>query len=466
MRCETVSLAAAALVVAAASCARELPGEDPPADAFYFPISLAAAPDGRHVYVVSSNFDLRYNAGWVSSIDLEAAITGGDAFAGEELRILPLAGQIAVSESGSMAVVAHRGASALSLIEIDDAAGITCGDPDAEKDLSTEERRTDCDRAHIFELDADDFAGDLQDVSVEDPYAVALTAYDDGGGPQPVAIVAHLLPDPIISRARLATYRITSGWQAGEAPVLEAAGSILLSNSGITSLVPHPDASGTHIAATSRGIGGTSGVDSSLYSIDVGRSLADERSRVDRRDLSHWIGGRELAGLEFSPDGSLAFATNRGREQSNRPLADSVVILDSRIEAVEEVDSDGEIRRVERPRFFVLGEAPLPGQPSAVEYVARAQGGDLVAVASFDNDEIVFFELRGTELHAVGRLDDVGVGPFDMLHATVDGRELLVVSTFFDHTVAIYDLTPAEPVFFSRLATLSSDETEPVPRSQ
>jgi DNA-binding beta-propeller fold protein YncE len=458
-------LAAAVSAVVAVGCARDLPGEDPPPNAFYFPISLAAAPDGRHVYVVSSNFDLRYNAGWVSTIDLGGVLDGGAAFAGDELRLLPLGGQIAVAQSGSMAIVAHRGASALSLIEIDGAA-LSCGDPNATEDLSTQERQTDCDRAHVLQLDAQDFPGDLPEIAVDDPFAVALTAYDDGGVLQPVAVVAHLLPDPYIDRARLFTYRITSGWQPGETPALEAARSILLSNSGVTSLVPHPDASGTHLAATSRGIGTSSGVDSSLYSVDVGRSLADDRSRVERHDLSQWIGGRELVGLAFSPDGSLAFATNRYREQDNRPLANGVVVFDATIETVEEVESDGEIRHVERPRFFVLGEAPMAGSPSAVEYVTRAQGGDLVAVASFDDDEIVLFEVRGSELSPVGRLDDVGVGPFDMLHVSVDGHELLVVCTFFDHSVAVYDLTPAEPIFFSRLTTLSSDETEPVPRGQ
>jgi DNA-binding beta-propeller fold protein YncE len=458
-------LIAIGVSIAAASCARDLPGEDPPADAFYFPLSLAAAPDGRHVYVVSSNFDLRYNAGWVTTLDLEGVTSGGAAFAGDELRVLSLAGQIAVAGSGTMAAIAHRGAAALSLLELD-GASISCGDAAAEQGLSNVEQRTDCDSAHILELDAGEFDGDLLDVAVEDPYAVALTAYDDGGEPRPVAVVAHLLPDPVVSRARLTTFEITSGWQAGETPVLEAASSLVLANSGVSSLVVHPDLAGTHIAATSRGIGGSTGVDSALYSVDVGRSLADQRSRVEYYDLSRWIGGYEVAGLTFSPDGRLAFATNRGREADGRPLAEGVVVLDATLETVEEVDSDGQIRRVERPRYFVLGQAPVPGRPTAVEYVARAEGEDLVAVASFDEDEVTFFAVRGTELFPVGRLDDVGGGPFDMLHASYGGHELLLVSTFFDHAVAVYDLTPAEPVFFSHLATLASSETDPVPRGQ
>lgn len=46
-------------------------GVDPPVDQLFYPIALAADPDGHALYVVSSDFDLRYNGGTVVSLDLD-----------------------------------------------------------------------------------------------------------------------------------------------------------------------------------------------------------------------------------------------------------------------------------------------------------------------------------------------------------------------------------------------------------
>jgi hypothetical protein len=50
------------------------PGEgiDPPRDQFYFPVGVAIDADASHLFVVSSDFDLQFNAGRVHSFDLEA----------------------------------------------------------------------------------------------------------------------------------------------------------------------------------------------------------------------------------------------------------------------------------------------------------------------------------------------------------------------------------------------------------
>ncbi len=58
-----------ALGVASVGCpANE--GVDPPADSFFYPVTLAAAPSGNWLYVTSSDFDLRYNGGTVVPVDL------------------------------------------------------------------------------------------------------------------------------------------------------------------------------------------------------------------------------------------------------------------------------------------------------------------------------------------------------------------------------------------------------------
>lgn len=47
-------------------------GVPPPADAFFYPVAAAASSDGAWLYVVNSDFDLRYNGGTVVSVDLAA----------------------------------------------------------------------------------------------------------------------------------------------------------------------------------------------------------------------------------------------------------------------------------------------------------------------------------------------------------------------------------------------------------
>ncbi len=46
-------------------------GNDPPSDGFYFPVGVALDADASHLFVVSSDFDLQFNAGRVHSLDLE-----------------------------------------------------------------------------------------------------------------------------------------------------------------------------------------------------------------------------------------------------------------------------------------------------------------------------------------------------------------------------------------------------------
>lgn len=46
-------------------------GEPPPVGRLVFPIALGISPDGNHLYVANSNFDLRYNAGSLHSYDLD-----------------------------------------------------------------------------------------------------------------------------------------------------------------------------------------------------------------------------------------------------------------------------------------------------------------------------------------------------------------------------------------------------------
>jgi hypothetical protein len=60
-----------ALVLAAPACNFGESGVPPPSDQIFLPTGLAVDPEGRWLYVVNSNFDLRYNAGTVTAVNLQ-----------------------------------------------------------------------------------------------------------------------------------------------------------------------------------------------------------------------------------------------------------------------------------------------------------------------------------------------------------------------------------------------------------
>lgn len=64
----TVAVVLSALALSA--CAEAGRGKDHPADSLHFPAALAADPDGRHLYVVNTNFDLAYRGGSIAVVDL------------------------------------------------------------------------------------------------------------------------------------------------------------------------------------------------------------------------------------------------------------------------------------------------------------------------------------------------------------------------------------------------------------
>ena len=66
-------LLALALVLTAPACNFGESGVPPPSDRIFLPTGLAVDPAGRWLYVVNSNFDLRYNAGTVTAVNLQKA---------------------------------------------------------------------------------------------------------------------------------------------------------------------------------------------------------------------------------------------------------------------------------------------------------------------------------------------------------------------------------------------------------
>jgi hypothetical protein len=65
--------AAAILVAVSTAGCSDLEGRVPPAETeFYFPTGLVTSPGGTTLYVANSDFDLKFQSGWVQAIDLKA----------------------------------------------------------------------------------------------------------------------------------------------------------------------------------------------------------------------------------------------------------------------------------------------------------------------------------------------------------------------------------------------------------
>ncbi|MEL6761691.1 MAG: hypothetical protein AAFP04_14985, partial [Myxococcota bacterium] len=130
--------ATTALAFAAAGlgvgCANDLEGTPPPDNVFYFPIDLRISAGGGFAYVSSSNFDLRFNSGWLSVVDLERAVAlasvAGDRaidsrepdVIANELRVPSLGGTIAGFDDDSLLYIAHRSDRLISVIEVANAS--------------------------------------------------------------------------------------------------------------------------------------------------------------------------------------------------------------------------------------------------------------------------------------------------------------------------------------------------------
>jgi hypothetical protein len=457
----------ALLSCALAACVRNLPGEDPPADAFYYPNGIVASVDGAHAYVVSSNFDQRFNAGWVGVIDVAEAENGRKDAIVQQLKVPSLGGDIALSPDGRLAVVAHRGQQMLTVIDVSaDGSRLTCGKKSDDAGLDTSEERTDCDRDHLVFIDPDDerWNGTVDPREVKDAYAVALFRQfaSDREWPTPVCApldgdaagcgategcmvegatcVRNLLVLAVgfISSGRMLLYEV----RADASEILVPLRSIALGTSGsgsITSYRTSPETGPTpsfvsadHLAVTSREFGVNSRL-STVYGVDVRRCLEERKNVVTTISLSGRAGGRELIDLVFSPDSSRAYASDN--------LPDSLVIFDTTLGGFQEANEDTGYVAIERPRYATLDAVPIEGQPAGLGYLRRASG-DLLLSLSFTGDTLYLSHVVGDQLWPAFRVDDIGEGPYQaaVIANPAGDEHRVLVTTFFDHSVAVLEV--------------------------
>ncbi len=124
------------------ACGVDNPGVDPPAGRLNFPVSVTLSPDGppSFLFVASSNFDLRYNAGSVQSYaldEVQRAVDGCaappcsfddlDQFVVSEVLVGSHAAGMDISPDGDRLYLAVRSETNLTFIDVDETGTLSCG---------------------------------------------------------------------------------------------------------------------------------------------------------------------------------------------------------------------------------------------------------------------------------------------------------------------------------------------------
>ena len=464
-----------ALLGLVGGCTIDLPGEDAPEQALYYPIDLVGSSDGRFLYVLNSNFDRRYNSGWVSVVDLDVVLanTGTTAHDGLKtsaeggmIRVMPLGGaldMLQLDSGASVAVVSHRGAnhrdeSILTMVDISsDGDVISCsGAERSTTGMTPDEERTDCDEDHLIRIGGDgaDEVTGTADVSrtvllgeLDNPFPVTFFQNDSGAS---MAAVGFL----------------DSGWvrfydvsEVEEATSIRFRSMYEMAERGMGAFAVHPAANQSFLTGTS-----IRGSNSEIYSLDLTRTLSEESVHAWTRDIGALLGGSRLLHVAYSSDGSRAYVVNEA--------PDSLVVLNAELVTVSERLSDGSYRTDSvRPSYDVLSVMPLHGRPTGVAVIERDGADDLIAVSSFEENLLYLFSAAGDSLRLEHRFEldtgaseagGIGTGPFQVHHVRrtaetfPEYKDLIVVANFSDHSLSVLDVTPQNPTDFSVIAKVQN----------
>jgi DNA-binding beta-propeller fold protein YncE len=401
------TIVVALALLASAGCLRDLVGEDPPAQSAHFPQGLALHPDGKHLLVVSSNFDLKYNRGALLVADLDAvdqALANGAAESPLERQVpgdaawvsaafIPSFGsRPALTPDGKRAFVATRGANQIAEVEISANGTLSCGE-DSEEGAAPE-----CGQGSRV----------LQ-VPANDPYHLVLTAASESrvdgvatklGSAQVVGFVL----DP--QRDDGSRLRLSALWSLGE-DVLGVRGIAALDTGRGPALLV-----GTEVLDPSS----RQGFAAELAVLDA--RLPENLVRT-RHSLTEDLGARSVREVTLTADGKNALVILRVPDGIARYAIDEDV--DGRIR-LQLAASVGACRSPTAIRTFTLD---TPSGP-----LERA------ALTCFDDDTLLLVDPLTLATTDASRF--FGRGPSDVVVDVVRNR--LYVSYFLDDTIGVFSL--------------------------
>ena len=433
---------------------------------------MALSADGNTAFVVNVNFDQRFNASWLTEIDVRDLIaraqSGSDAMPAlrQGAHVPALGGDLVLGPGGQRAYLAHRGAGLMTVLDAatgaDGHTSLSCGSAGDGEDLSHVEANTSCDRAHLLQLKAAVTAADGSTFNpnsrqYDDPYAVATMA--DGGNT--VLFVGYLaagrisvLTDPGAGLPTVAGFVRTPA--RGIARLLSTDDGLLLGASKATSM-PSFGNDAAHSQLTAAQVRGSDGA-LNLAAIGSRGGLGAQSFALSS---ALGGGGAQRAGISGLARGSDA---NHLVVLSQQP--DAVTLVDLGRPPQTQLDEDGAMT-VSHPNMgFALldAEAVAHSTLSDVVYIPRGSS-DLVAVTSLAHDAVYFFDPSYQDLQLVHRLDlRRGQGPVGLLPVTQGGKNYLLVSTFFDHGLTVIDISAANYTDFAVLTSLHDESFAVAPR--
>ncbi len=426
--------AAAAALLLVTGCGVEETGIPPPLDAFWYPVGMAAHPDGRYLYVANSVFDRKYNRGTVVAFDTftnrilpEATVEIG-LFAGE-MRVVRRDGVV-------RAYVPTRDDNQLNVLTIDATAG------EGPDHLACDHRPGDggareCGGTATIDL----FEGQLKvEPLAADPLGLAVDA--EG------LFVTH------VGRG------VVSRWGFGEAQPLDFRCSLSL-QAGATSVAVHPLLDWAYV--TDRA-GELVQVVAPLDPGELGQRgvTTREKCRLEPRtpiQVDDAFDGASTRGIAFSADGTLLYVANT-IDESLRIYDTSVGaggVPRNRLVAAIPLGGGADVVRVAGLRPGERAVPVGPGAPGAVDLAVAEKGQGLVYVTAFDDDRVVVVD--PTSLSVVARID-VGDGPHEIAFMPDgDGRLRGYVANFGGQSLSVLDLEPGSPRRFTLLAIVPPTES-------
>ena len=410
------SLLLAALLIAA--CAQENPGTKPPTDRFHFPTSVAVVETTPGLpgmlYVVSSNFDLRYNRGTVLAVDLSRfpGVPDGsvadkidqkngfvkiDNFAAKNALYTPAG---ATSAGARRMFVPTRFNQLLFALDLDGPV-INCfgtKGPVAGRD---------CLEAGISLVQS-------ETIRAEDPFGVVVQGRD--------VYVSHLraVADPPITASTANSPRAAFLVHL-DAEIPAALDFINIGSAPADALVAAP--SGIYFTGRVPG-SPQSGETRPLRRLVGGNTFEDvavgESTRI-----------KETRGLAVSSDGNRLFLSARTCASNTCSIASSLLSGLVVVDISPDAATGG-------PRNQVVGFTELPRGASDLAVVARPGQRDLVAVSCGDSDTVALYD---DDLGQVVALVPGIASPYGIAQGSRSaGGARLFVASFNNHTVDVVDV--------------------------
>lgn len=387
------------------ACAEEYRGRPPLTDGIRYPLSMAVDQESGLLYVVNSNFDLRYRAASMVGVDMDTHKVVGPSlafgsFPGDLLMVTLKDGK---SRAGYLAIRGDNSLTWFSVSGKGDSLSLICSDG---KDKS------ECGGDHVI------LEGELQDDEEEEPETVKM-------GSDPFGL--EFLPAVGDGPDRLVVAAINDG----------VVSLFDLGPDGFPELVSQLDlAMGLHSLAVDPATG-------IIYISDKNYAI------LYRVQVEESAGGTELVQLS-----KVVLPAPFSTAQFGRGLAlahgGQQIIVSYRTPSSVLVVQAGDANPVNEQS--TLAVIPISSKPGQLRVVPSGHDGrELAYVLAYGDDSVWVIDLEA--LVPVDRIE-VGSGPYDMQAVFTDSAKRAYVSNFLAHSVSVIDLDPASAYYHTQIAEI------------